>query len=194
MRRLLPFAVAAAVVGVVVIGLTQASSDKPEPVKSGYDQQAALAGLEGSPAPLAALHRQAGDLLGGGSDAFRARLKALRGHPVVVNKWGSWCGPCRAEFPIFQRVAASKGKTVAFLGINGGDNPENARSFLSDFPVTYPSYVDPSGRKLAQVVDAPGPFPITIFIGRDGKIVIPLAKPYASEGELEADIARYLRA
>ena len=52
----------------------------------------------------------------GGTDAFRRQLAALRGYPVVVNKWASWCGPCRFEFPFFQRLVTKRGKQVAFLG------------------------------------------------------------------------------
>ena len=96
----------------------------------------------GAPPPLAALHDQASELLDGGADAFKARLAKLRGYPVVVNKWASWCGPCRAEFPYFQRqVARSTAREVAFLGVDSNDNDGDAREFLSEYPVTYPSYL-----------------------------------------------------
>src|SRR5213079_1630940 len=78
--------------------------------------------LAGSPAPLQSLHSQSGELLNGGTGAFKARLASLKGHPVVVNKWASWCGPCRAEFPLFQKLGVQLGRNVAFIGVNTQDN------------------------------------------------------------------------
>ena len=102
--------------------------------------------LAGAPPPLASLYRQANRLLPGGLNAFDARLKGLRGHPVVVNKWASWCGPCREEFPWFQDLSARLGKRVAFLGVNSNDSSAAAKTFLGEFPVPYPSYSDPARR------------------------------------------------
>src|SRR5204863_9964663 len=99
--------------------------------------------LAGAPKPLAQLYAQADQLLPGGADAFQQRLAELRGHPVVVNKWASWCGPCRGEMPWFQREAAANGKRIAFIGIDSRDSEAAAKQFLSEFPVPYPSYTDP---------------------------------------------------
>ncbi|MGI8411738.1 MAG: TlpA family protein disulfide reductase [Solirubrobacteraceae bacterium] len=146
-----------------------------------------------SPAPLAALHAQASRLLGGGSAAFKARLAALRGYPVVVNSWGAWCPSCRREFPSFQRAAVAYGRQVAFVGLDGKDSGPSAASFLRRFPVTYPSYVDPKAR-IAQVIQAVTFYPQTVYINRRGKIVYDHLGPYLSPAALEQDIRRYLLA
>ena len=70
-------------------------------------QAAVAAAFAGSPAVLASLHAQADRLLAGGTGGVRRAPAALRGHPVVVNKWASWCGPCQTEFPAFQQAAVA---------------------------------------------------------------------------------------
>ena len=99
--------------------------------------------LAGSPAPLAACTPRRTELLPGGSDAYEKRIAALRGYPVVVNVWASWCGPCRFEFPIFQQARGPYGKRVAFLGIDCQDSDDAARPSSTRPPVPYPSYTDP---------------------------------------------------
>src|SRR5215211_5488514 len=119
MNRVLMLIAAVALVAVVVIGLTQAGgTDEPAQDNGGFDLAQAKRELAGAPGPLAALHDQANALLPGGTSAFDARLRELRGHPVVINKWASWCGPCRAEFPIFQQLATARGKEIAFVGVD----------------------------------------------------------------------------
>ncbi len=182
----------------VVAGLLSARSSttqkqggppKPTPGPSLSDARARLAG---APAPLAALHAQSSRLLGGGDAAFAARLKALRGYPVVVNKWGSWCGPCRAEFPTFQRASARYGKRIAFLGVDGEDHAPAARRFLRQFPVTYPSYVD-SDLAIARRLKAVQAFPSTVFYDSKGEMAYVKQGSYADDRALAADIRRYAR-
>jgi cytochrome c biogenesis protein CcmG/thiol:disulfide interchange protein DsbE len=146
--------------------------------------------LAGSPAPLAALHRQADRLLGGGRDAYEARLARLRGYPAVVNVWASWCGPCRHEFPLFQRAAARYGKRVAFLGVDNQDSDDAARTFLREAPVPYPSYTDPD-TEIASSVGADLGLPDTVFYDRRGELVHLKQGPYRDGAELRADIERY---
>jgi thiol-disulfide isomerase/thioredoxin len=148
------------------------------------------AALRGSPAPLAALHDQAGQLLGGGPDAFKQRLRKLHGYPVVVNKWASWCGPCRAEFPYLQRQSTKLGKRVAFLGVNSNDNDGDAKSFLDQFPVSYPSYSD-GNLAIAATFNGVQAFPTTAFYDKNGKLAYVHQGAYQGEAKLASDINRY---
>ncbi len=148
--------------------------------------------LAGAPKPLAALYRQADQLLPGGAPAFQRRLTELRGHPVVVNKWASWCGPCREEFPFFQHLSAKLGKRIAFVGVDSNDSAAAARTFLNEFPVPYPSYSDPD-EEIAQLMKATIGFPGTTFYDRRGNLVYVKQGQYPSESDLAADIQRYAR-
>jgi thiol-disulfide isomerase/thioredoxin len=148
------------------------------------------AALAGSPAPLAALHSQADELLSGGAAAYERRIAALRGYPVVVNVWASWCGPCRFEFPLLQRLAARYGKRVAFLGVDSQDSDDAARTFLGEAPVPYPSYTDPE-RKIAAVLDVTLGIPDTVFYDAAGKLVYRKQGPYAHGSELGEDVRRF---
>ncbi|MDX6652243.1 MAG: cytochrome c biosis protein CcmG, thiol:disulfide interchange protein DsbE [Solirubrobacterales bacterium] len=148
--------------------------------------------LAGSPPKLAALHRQGNRLLGGGVPAFERQIADLRGHPVVVNKWASWCGPCRAEFPFFQRLSARLGKRVAFLGVDANDSAAEATTFLREYPVPYPSFSDPD-QKIAASFRATLGFPSTAYYDRAGKLAFTHVGAYADEAALAADVARYAR-
>jgi cytochrome c biogenesis protein CcmG, thiol:disulfide interchange protein DsbE len=146
--------------------------------------------LTGSPAPLAALHRQANRLLDGGRDAYEGRIVALRGYPAVVNVWASWCGPCRLEFPHFQQAAADYGKRVAFLGVDSEDSNAAASTFLEEAPVPYPSYTDPD-KEIADALGASLGLPDTAFYDRRGELVYLKQGPYDDEAELRADVERF---
>jgi cytochrome c biogenesis protein CcmG, thiol:disulfide interchange protein DsbE len=146
--------------------------------------------LAGSPPPLAALHAQADQLLAGGTGAYERRLAALRGYPIVVNVWASWCGPCRFEFPTLQKLSAAHGKKVAFLGVNSQDSNDAAHTFLGEAPVPYPSYTDPD-KAIASSLGATLGLPDTAFYNRRGKLVFLKQGPYTSPSDLSADIQHY---
>jgi cytochrome c biogenesis protein CcmG/thiol:disulfide interchange protein DsbE len=153
--------------------------------------QTVAAALKGSPAPLAALHHRADALIAGGPSAFHALLARLRGYPVVINKWASWCVPCQSEFPAFQKAAVAYGRRVAFVGVNGRDKNPSASGFLKQFPVTYPSYTDP-GESIASTIHASTFYPMTVFVTRSGGFAYEHAGPYESAAALEHDIRFYL--
>ena len=191
MRRQ-PLMIVTAVLGiaaVVAIGVAQAPKapagrdlgPAPTPAQVKAD-------LAGSPPALASLHSQGGMLLAGGARAMHARLASLRGYPVVLNKWASWCVPCRAEFPVYQRVAAAMGRRVAFVGIDSGDYGD-AGAFLSKYPVSYPSYVDRSG-SLGTALTQSTALPVTVFYDAAGRSFIHEGG-FTTVAQLEIDIRRY---
>jgi cytochrome c biogenesis protein CcmG/thiol:disulfide interchange protein DsbE len=142
------------------------------------------------PADLEDVRAEAGQLLDGGADAFEERLRELDGHPVVINKWASWCGPCRAEFPFFRSQAEKRAGEVAFLGVNSSDDEASAAAFLDQYPVPYPSYLDPD-LEVAQVFDGVVAFPTTAFYDEKGELAYVKQGGYASEELLAQDIERY---
>ena len=192
MKRALFLLGAVALVVVLVIGLTQAGGkEEPGKSQSDFDLAKAKQQLAGAPAPLAALHDQADELLEGGPDAFQKRLRELRGHPVVINKWASWCGPCRAELPILQRISTERGKEIAFVGVNARDKRPAAERFIANYPAPYPSYEDPD-ETIARELKAPSNFPVTLFLDGKGKTVFTHQGGYRDASELTADIDKYL--
>ena len=192
MRRSLQIFALLALIAVVVIGVAQAGGEAEDASTSGrFDLGAAKRELAGAPAPLAALHADANELLPGGRKAFDARMRSLRGYPVVVNKWASWCGPCLIEFPYFQAAATRHGKEIAFVGVDSDDNRGQAATFLRDNPVPFPSYDDPDEKIAGRF--ARTAFPTTVFIDERGETAYIHQGQYRSERDLTADIDRYLR-
>ena len=106
----------------------------------------ATAPLEGAPPELAAIRQEANQLLPGGTEAFDARLADLHGTPLVVNKWASWCGPCRFEFPLFQSQAIEREQEIAFLGLDSDDSEDAARTFLARCRCRTPATPTPTKR------------------------------------------------
>ena len=145
--------------------------------------------LAGSPPPLAALHKQATSCSTGGTDAYEKRIAALRGYPVVVNVWASWCGPCRLEFPVLQKLSARYGKKVAFLGVNSEDSDDAADHLPRRGAGPLPQLHRP--RQRIADSSAAGGLPDTAFYDRAGKLVYLKQGPYRDDAELEADVRRY---
>ena len=174
------------------VGLSQApessapSAGKPERLTTAQIN----ARLKGSPPALAALHQQSNQVLDGGRKAFRARLAALKGHPVVVNFWAAWCGPCRVEFPVLQKASLEHGRRVAFVGIDLKDNRAAAKKLLGSIPLAFPSYEDPDGR-LFQSYGLQGT-PSTDLLRRAAAAQTYVHQgPYTDQAQIDEDIQRY---
>ncbi|MEU6984573.1 TlpA disulfide reductase family protein [Streptomyces sp. NPDC046324] len=114
----------------------------------------------------------AGETLEGG----KLDLADLKGKVVVLNVWGSWCPPCRAEAPNFTKVANDlKGKGAEFVGINTRDfNKQPALAFEEEYEVPYPSLYDPHGKLILNGFPKgtlnPQAIPSTVVLDKDGKI------------------------
>jgi cytochrome c biogenesis protein CcmG, thiol:disulfide interchange protein DsbE len=100
-------------------------------------------------------------------DGSRMSVSELRGRGAVVNFWGSWCVPCREEAPVFTRLAGEYERDgVTFLGVALWDTDVDARAFLRQFNVKYPTGMDGNGR-IAIEFGVKG-VPETFFVRPDG--------------------------
>jgi thiol-disulfide isomerase/thioredoxin len=94
---------------------------------------------------------------------------ALRGlgQPAVINLWASWCGPCRAELPEFQRLADRANGKVAVLGVVTADNRSAAASLAADLDITFPTLFDASSQLKHSVAPV---LPVTLFVDANGVV------------------------
>jgi len=99
----------------------------------------------------------------------KVELDELRGTPLVVNFWASWCDPCRAEAKVLQRAWDEQDGAVLMLGLDAQDAREDARDFISQFGITFPHVRDP-GNDTQRAWGVTG-LPETYFIGADGRVV-----------------------
>jgi thiol-disulfide isomerase/thioredoxin len=120
------------------------------------------------------------ELSGRTLDGGRLDVAAWRGQVVVVNTWGSWCGPCREETPVLARVwSETRRAGVRFVGIDTRDNDAAARAFVREFNIGYPSLVDEDGRLML----AFGPtipvsaVPTTVVVDRKGRVAARIIGP-----------------
>jgi cytochrome oxidase Cu insertion factor (SCO1/SenC/PrrC family)/thiol-disulfide isomerase/thioredoxin len=117
------------------------------------------------------------------------RLEELRGAPVVLNAWASWCPPCRAELPLLSASSSRFGARVTFVGADVEDDAESARELLASVHLTYPSYAT-SLEEVSAIAPARGT-PVTIFLGPSGQLLYEHVGAYSSAADLDRDIRRY---
>jgi thiol-disulfide isomerase/thioredoxin len=148
---------------VTTAALTGCSSDSQEQLCATTEGV-----IECAPDQRSAAPKLSGELLTGGS----YDVTQDRGKVVVVNFWGSWCPPCRAEADDLEAVhQATKASGVTFLGINVQDNRDKAIAF-EEGRVTYPSLFDPPSRLALAFDISPTTIPATVILDRDGRVAV----------------------
>ncbi|MDO3701692.1 TlpA disulfide reductase family protein [Micromonospora sp. C28SCA-DRY-2] len=134
--------------------------------------------IECAPDQRSAAPKLAGELLTGGS----YDVATARGQVVVVNFWGSWCAPCRAEADDLEATyQATKDSGVTFLGINVQDQRDKAKAF-EEGRVSYPSLFDPPSRLALALDIPPNTIPATVVLDREGRIAAVIRAAVKQEG------------
>jgi cytochrome c biogenesis protein CcmG, thiol:disulfide interchange protein DsbE len=148
-------------------------------------------GSKGSSASPVALPSSATAMPTFSANQFRELLTTLKGKPVVVNVWASWCGPCTKEAPSLAQVSAQYAGRVQFLGVDIEDQLTPARTFIAKYGWTYPSVFDPTG----SIRDDLGLLgqPVTILYDATGTKVFSWSGA-TSPGQLAAEIAKIVPA
>jgi cytochrome c biogenesis protein CcmG/thiol:disulfide interchange protein DsbE len=176
---------AGAVAAVAATGGSGGSSSSPPTAAN--SPAPSKAATKGVPVAVARNVAQGNRVVDGSIDD---RIRALRGTPVVVNQWASWCPNCKAEFGFFQQAARQHRRDVAFLGLDSQDNRGDAEAFLSSHPVPYPSVYDQSAGQALSLGGGQG-WPTTIYFDAAGRRTYVRQGGYTTPASLEADIRRY---
>jgi thiol-disulfide isomerase/thioredoxin len=101
-----------------------------------------------------------------GLNRKQVNLSSLKGKPIVLNFWATWCPPCREEMPLFERFSEDLGDDVVFVGINYAEDPVTVQNFVLETKITFPIWLDSNGAvsDLYYVQS----YPNTFFIDAEG--------------------------
>jgi thiol-disulfide isomerase/thioredoxin len=124
----------------------------------------------------------------------RLNLDTYRGKTIVLNFWGSWCDPCRAEAPALGTLARQlQPDGVRFVGVDIRDEPDSALAFMQNFNVSYPSLNDPNDQIALEFQSTvpPAAIPTTLIIDRSGRIAARIvgSSSYKELKDLVAEVA-----
>ncbi|PYQ60953.1 MAG: thiol:disulfide interchange protein [Acidobacteria bacterium] len=147
----------------------------------GKDPTAINSPLVGKPAPPFALTSLGGQ---------RFDIRQLRGKPVIVNFWATWCVPCYQEHPVLVENARTIGGDVQFLGVVFNDSEDKINAFLRERGSAYPTLLDQQGKTAIEY--GVGGVPETFFINRRGVIVAKFVGPMTTE-ILQSNLSKALQ-
>ncbi|MEU4147673.1 TlpA family protein disulfide reductase [Streptomyces parvulus] len=170
--RLIGRAVLAAAAAAAALLVSACSSGG---TSGGGGQTGFITGADGIATAKQGERADAPELSGKTVDGGQVDVADFKGRIVVLNVWGSWCGPCRAEAKNLETVYKDvKDQGVQFVGINTRDTSTGpARAFEKDYGITYPSLYDPTGKLMLRFAKGtlnPQAIPSTLVIDRDGKV------------------------
>lgn len=146
---------------VILVAITITGCSNPATIKP------SVTATNATSAPL--LPRMADELPSMDRQGYETLLEQLRGTPLVVNFWASWCDPCREEMPLLAEAHQRLGREIQFLGVDMEDARDAGARFLHAYDVRYPNVFDPSN-EIGLSLDLFAP-PMTVFYDRDGAIV-----------------------
>jgi len=167
----------------LLVGLTACSTGQQ--ASDNRDGQTGFVSDSGRVATFAPDKRVAAPAFGGETlDGAQWNLDDHRGKVVVMNVWGSWCPPCRAEAPDLNAASKELGSSVQFIGLNNRDlDMAQAKKFVEAFGVGFPSIYDPNGKQLLKFRGqiTASAIPSTLVIDKNGKVAARVLGPVTKE-------------
>ncbi len=192
LRRRIPGA--AAILSTIVLagcsGSAQSGAADTQPASTAATPATPAAAAKapaGAAGRLAANVERAGEVIDGD---IEQTINALKGVPVVVKQWASWCPQCDQEFPYFQELAGTYKSKVAFVGLNARDSRADAEAYSAENALKFPSIYDSDGAQ-SLAVGAGRSWPTTVFFDAKGKRTAVRPGAFASLEELDDYIRRY---
>jgi cytochrome c biogenesis protein CcmG, thiol:disulfide interchange protein DsbE len=182
--------IAAALLSAAAVAIGACSGADGDERAAQQTPSGASASAAGLPDAMSKNVKQGDRIVGEGLDDFKRRLRQLRGHPVVVNQWASWCTSCRFEFPFFAEMVNRYRAEVAFVGLDSQDERGAAEDFMTELPVGFPSIFDPDA-EVAAAYGGGQAWPTTMFFDADGELVNVKIGAYATADLLQQDIQRW---
>ena len=124
-------------------------------------------------------------------DGQSISLSDLRGKPVMLNFWATWCPPCRSEMPYIQEIYEEwSGKGLEVLAINIGESPSKVKEFLQSYNLSLPVLLD-TKQAAARKYNVP-PIPTTFFIDKDGTIQVKIIGAFPSKAAIEKNLNKIM--